>query len=146
MWQYARWKTENYYTVGYFSNRPRIVFIIYYSSDSPSSVITESSSGHPVTVIFIFTIVLPWNVIFGSVQSIAYATLLERSDHNIQYYSISLPCRQGAVEGKVRIRTANFFFFRLRNRQKLVRIRFENVGTSLYYFVASRKSEYAWRA
>ena len=36
---------------------------------------------------------------------------------------ISLPCRQGVVEGKVRIRTANFFF-RLRNRQKLVRIWF----------------------
>jgi hypothetical protein len=37
---------------------------------------------------------------------------------------MSLPCRQGAVEGKVRIRTANKNFFRLRNRQKLVRIRF----------------------
>ena len=37
---------------------------------------------------------------------------------------ISLPCRQGAVEGKVRIRTPNYLFFRLRNLQKLVRIRF----------------------
>jgi hypothetical protein len=46
---------------------------------------------------------------------------------NIQYYSISLPCRQGAVEEKVWIRTANKLFFRLRNRQKLVRIRFENI-------------------
>ena len=33
-------------------------------------------------------------------------------------------CWQGAVEGKVRIRTANYYFFRLRNRQKLVRIRY----------------------
>jgi len=33
--------------------------------------------------------------------------------------------RKGAVEGKVRIRTANYLFFRLRNRQKVVRIRFE---------------------
>jgi len=38
---------------------------------------------------------------------------------------INLPCRQGTVEGKVLIRTANYF--RLRNRQKLVRIRFENI-------------------
>ena len=53
--------------------------MIYYSSDSPSSLITESLS---VTIIIIFTIVLPYNVIFGSVQSIAYATLLERSDNN----------------------------------------------------------------
>ena len=37
---------------------------------------------HPVTIIFIFTIVLPQNVIFGSVQSIAYAAFLERSDDN----------------------------------------------------------------
>jgi len=37
---------------------------------------------HPVTIIFIFTIVLPQNFIFGSVRSIAYATLLERSDDN----------------------------------------------------------------
>jgi len=37
---------------------------------------------HPVTIIFIFTIVLPLNVIFGFVQSIAYAILLERSDDN----------------------------------------------------------------
>ena len=40
---------------------------------------------------------------------------------------ISLPCRQGAVERKVQIRTANYLFFRLRNRQKLVRIRFETI-------------------
>ena len=33
---------------------------------------------------------------------------------------------QGAVEGQVRIRIANYFF-RLRNQQKLVRIRFENI-------------------
>jgi hypothetical protein len=31
---------------------------------------------------FIFNIVLPYNVIFGSVQSIAYATLLERFDND----------------------------------------------------------------
>jgi hypothetical protein len=30
---------------------------------------------HPVTTIFIFNIVLPYNDIYGSVQSIAYATL-----------------------------------------------------------------------
>jgi hypothetical protein len=30
---------------------------------------------HPVTIIFIFNIVLPYSVIFGSVQSIAFATL-----------------------------------------------------------------------
>ena len=40
---------------------------------------------------------------------------------------ISLPCRQGTVEGKVRIRTANKLFFRLRNWQKLVWIRFDNI-------------------
>jgi len=33
-------------------------------------------------------------------------------------------CTQRAVEGKVLIRTANQIFFRLRNPQKLVRIRF----------------------
>jgi len=37
---------------------------------------------NPVTIIFFFNIALPQNVIFGSVQSIAYATLLERSDDN----------------------------------------------------------------
>ena len=38
---------------------------MYYSSDSPPSLITIAIR-HPVTIIFIFTIVLPQNVIFGS--------------------------------------------------------------------------------
>jgi len=37
---------------------------------------------HPVSIFFIFTIVLPQNVIFGSVQIIVYVTLLERSADN----------------------------------------------------------------
>ena len=73
---------------------------------------------------------------FGSVQSNAYATLLERSDDNAHRDGFTCSrhpprdfwrsCAQGAVEGNGQIRTANFFF-RLRNRQKLVRIRFENI-------------------
>jgi len=37
---------------------------------------------------------------------------------NIQYYSISLPYRQGAVEGKVRIGTANQLFFSFKKSAK----------------------------
>ena len=48
---------------------------------------------------------------------------------------ISLPCRQGTVEGKVWIGTANWLFFRSRNRQKLVRIRFENIRYLLTYLL-----------
>ena len=38
---------------------------MYYPSDSPPSLITIAIR-HPVTIIFIFTFVLPQNVIFGS--------------------------------------------------------------------------------
>ena len=84
---------------------------------------------HTVTIIFIFTIVLPQNVIFGSVQSIAYATLLGRPDDNA--LRDGFPCsrhpprefwrrlkERGGLEPRTNI------FFRLRNQQKLLRIRF----------------------
>jgi len=86
-----------------------IIFIIYYSSDSPSSPITQSLS---VTQSL------------SSISSPSSSHRMPSSDpskalfmqhflkdltitSNIQYYSISLPCRQGAVERKVRIRIAN---------------------------------------
>ena len=84
---------------------------------------------HPVTIIFIFTIVLPQNVIFWSVQSIAYATLLERSDDNALRMAFhAADTHRSTSEGGWR-KGADWnrelaFFFRLRNRQKLVRIRF----------------------
>ena len=63
------------------------MYYIYNSLSIRLAAITHNSIAirHPVTIIFIFTIVLPQNVIFRSVQSIAYATLLERCDDNIQH-------------------------------------------------------------
>jgi len=84
--------------------------MIYYSSHSPSSLITESLS---VTQSLLHT---------RRVSRITVKALVI-----YQYYSISLPCRQGAVEGTVWIRTVNELFFRSRNRQKLVQIKFENI-------------------
>jgi len=67
--------------------------MIYYSSDSPSSLITESLS---VTQSLLHTRCVSWITVKALV-----------------YYSISLPCRQGAVGLKERrgleLRT-NFFF------------------------------------
>ena len=85
-----------------------------------------------IVIIFIFTIVLPQNVIFRSVQSITYATLLERSDDNA--LRDGFPCsRQPPRDFCCRLKEKcgseprTNFFFRLRNRQNLVRIRFENI-------------------
>ena len=59
---------------------------------------------HPVTIISCGAFVpfaVKWPLHTRRVSRIAVKALV-----HIQYYSISLPCRQGAFEGKVRIRTA----------------------------------------
>jgi hypothetical protein len=79
MW---RKNTKIYYSIYFLQYY--IIYNIYNLLFTTLAVITHNSIAirHPVTVVFIFTIVLPQNVIFGSVQTIAYATLLERSDDN----------------------------------------------------------------
>ena len=102
-----------------------LLFIIYYSSDSPSSLITELLS---ITQ-SLSSLSSPSSSHRMSSSDPSKALLMQHFlkdltiTSNIQYYSISLPCRQGVFEGKVQIRTVNLFF-RSRYRQKLAQIRF----------------------
>ena len=88
-----------------------IIYNIYNLSFIRLAVITHNwiVIRHPVTVIFIFTMSSNRMSSLDPFKALFMQHFLKdlTIPSNIQYYSISLPCRQGAVEGKVRIRIAN---------------------------------------
>jgi len=99
-----------------------IIFIIYYSSDSPSSLITHNctAGSWPLHTRRVSWITVKALVTFNIIQSV---------------------CLVG--KGRLKERCGlepRTFFFRLRNRQKLVRIRFENIR---YYLMNSLRTHAA---
>jgi hypothetical protein len=64
------------------------------------------------TIQYFIILFIIYNIIYYIIFIIYYSSdslssLITESLSVTQYYSISLPCRQGGVEGKVRIRTTN---------------------------------------
>ena len=121
-----------------------ILYNIYNLLFTRIAVITHNwiAIRHPVTIIFIFTIVLPQNVIFGSVQSIAYATLLERAGDNALWDGF--PCSRQPprdfwrrLKERCGLEPRTNLFLRLRNQEKLVRITFGGGLDSRIYSICT---------
>ena len=111
-----------------------IIFIIYYSSDSPSSLITESL---PVTQ-SLSSLSSPWSSHRMSSSDPSKALLMQHflKDPTIILSGMAFhaadthgatsegAARKGRLKESCGLEPRINFFFRLRNRQKLVRIRF----------------------